>query len=131
MASQLRSRHFVQTIQRVAAVVSVLIVVIGTYWYAYMVPVTSGERSLGGIVCSDVHRQAKAFLANVLDEETAGKIRRHLAGCPQCRKLVEKLRSQDKPLPKATRQIPRHAWPVDHVASTAEMPPVLIVSRDR
>ncbi|HQU47266.1 MAG TPA: zf-HC2 domain-containing protein [Pirellulales bacterium] len=53
-----------------------------------------GEFDFGGITCSRVRALMPEYMAGKLDVPTSESIRQHLAQCPDCGQLMERMRQQ-------------------------------------
>jgi hypothetical protein len=102
-AKQDRSRKFRKHVTQTAtyAMMLCLVSVAGFLWLSRDGNTsTRGEPNYGGIVCSEVTRQASSFALNELDEATARKIEAHIKQCPLCANHIERIRTGTAFVPK-------------------------------
>jgi anti-sigma factor RsiW len=93
LVDRLRTRRRRHAIARQAAVLTALCLAIGGGAFLWSTRATHP----GGVTCDQVVANTAAFIHSELDRATMGKIERHLADCPHCRKYVERARREAAP----------------------------------
>ena len=91
LAKQLKSRRHTQIVQRNAALLVLLIMVVSA-GYFFVDNRSPSDPNFGGIACSEVQQHASEFVDKKLDPKMESKIQQHLAHCPACRERLEQLR---------------------------------------
>ncbi len=93
LVQHLKDRRRTQVLQR-NATVALLLMMVGFSGYFVFSGGGLGDAGHGGIVCTDVMRQADEFIANSLDAQTNDNIREHIVHCDACRIQIEKMRAE-------------------------------------
>lgn len=83
LANKLRGRRQRRVFLRTAGVVAT-IAAAGGGLSLWLVPGISGERSFGGLTCTEVQQLAEAYGKGKLDESLRAQVRLHVSQCPQC-----------------------------------------------
>jgi len=92
LVSRLRTRRRRQTLTQAAVgVTGLCLLVVAGFFAIPSATVTEGEPSYGGITCSEVRRQAVAYVSGTLDQLIAEKIKSHLDECGSCRRRIEQM----------------------------------------
>ena len=91
MVDRLRADRRKQAIVRGGVVSAVTLMLAVTLWQALPMGNENVQYNYGGITCSQVQLALPQFLNDQLDEETAAKVRVHLAQCEKCRPRAEQM----------------------------------------
>jgi len=76
------------------AIAAGLLVMVGIGWMMLPDGRPAGEANYGGIVCSDVVKNAKGYVLHELDPELSERIRVHLSQCENCQHKMTMLRER-------------------------------------
>lgn len=85
----LRRRRAV--VRRVGASAVLACLLVGIVWGVSSRGGDGGENYFGGIACSEVRDNMQGYMAGELPEELERKVETHLAHCPRCQELMEKM----------------------------------------
>jgi len=112
LVGRLRARRQRQTLRQVAlGVAGLCLVLIAGNSLVHRVLSPAGP-NFGGITCSEVTRNAEAYVAGNLDAELVRRIDSHLDSCLYCRSIIERMQEQGESAPVARQETAPLASPV-------------------
>jgi len=94
MARSIKSKRRDKVIARVIGAAGAVVIVAVSLTIAAQQLGEPTEPNFGGIVCSDVCPKLQDYMAGKLDEKLAGQIESHLAECPDCGPMFQKMKAE-------------------------------------
>lgn len=76
------------------SIAAAILVMVGVGWMMLPEGSRSGEPGYGGIVCTDVVKNGKAYVLHELEPELADRVKIHLGKCDSCQRKLTMLRER-------------------------------------